>query len=767
MEENWNNKKVDIIIPIYNALDDLKKCVDSVLKHTDLGRHRLVLLNDNSSDERVKPYIESYMGYGNILVYSNEKNLGFSGNINKGILLSEKNDVLLLNSDTIVTEQWIEKILKCAYSAPEIGTVTPLSNNATICSVPEFCQENPVPEELSVDEMGELVERVSLKKYPRIPVAHGFCMFIKREVVKKIGLFDAETFGRGYGEENDFCFRAEQVGYTHVMCDDTYICHTGTSSFQTEEKKKYIEEHEQILKERYPTQFKKVQIYCRDNPNHMIQENVKLHLRCHNHKQNLLYLVQADFKEGASDNVGGTQLHVQDLTFGLKDTFNIFVVARDRAYLNITAYIEQDIVAFRYYIGEKPLYQEFRNELLGNIYGDILDIFKINLVHIHHVIGMSYEMFYQAYERKIPIILTLHDYYMLCPTIKLLNCENQVCWEKPAEEECTKCLESRCGIRPSLNYMALWKKQNYEVLQMCKQIIVPSLSAKKIICAFYPDLDTSIQVIEHGMDLELGRDDTKHRTGAFRVAFIGGLNEAKGSEYAYQMIKNGKKEIQWYVFGEIGDNHLRTLECRNLTKFGSYKREQLPDLLKKNEIDLVCIMPIWPETFCYTLSEAILCNIPVLAVNVGALGERVQKMHAGWLIPYGASYEKALDIVHGIMKRGDAFQQVKEKLASIEMKPLKDMIKEYNDVYQAKLQKDILRKKTKAEYVLKAYQMANGENLDGEGAWIQSLLNSEKELMEIKTSTTYRIVEKMTYVKLPFRKQLKAVIMRLYRFGQR
>ena len=62
-------------------------------------------------------------------------------------------------------------------------------------------------------------------------------MFVKREVIDKVGYFDAETFGRGYGEENDFCYRAEQLGYHHVMCDNTFIYHSGTGSFLTEEKR--------------------------------------------------------------------------------------------------------------------------------------------------------------------------------------------------------------------------------------------------------------------------------------------------------------------------------------------------------------------------------------------------------------------------------------------------------------------------------------------------------------------------------------------------
>ena len=256
---------VDIIIPIYNAYDDLVKSIDSVKKWTNLSDNRLILIDDCSPDERMRPYLNSLKD-DNTLVIFNEKNQGFSGNINLGMMQSQDNDVLLLNSDTIVTKRWLEKIVECAYSDEAIATVTPLSNNATLCSVPNFCEENTIPEGFTIDSFADLIETISMNLYPVIPVANGFCMFVKREIIRKIGMFDAETFGRGYGEENDFCHRAEQIGYHHVMCDNTFIFHSGTSSFLSEEKKRYIEEHDKILKERYPDQVQIVTEHCRDNP---------------------------------------------------------------------------------------------------------------------------------------------------------------------------------------------------------------------------------------------------------------------------------------------------------------------------------------------------------------------------------------------------------------------------------------------------------------------------------------------------------------------
>ena len=145
-----NSKEIDIIIPIYNAYEDLVKCISSIWRHTNLLKYRLILVNDRSTDPRIEPYLASISG-GNVIVHNSIQNGGFSASVNIGMRYSENNDVILLNSDTIVTANWVEKITECAYSDENIATVTPLSNSATLASIPVFGQDNPVPGNVTVE----------------------------------------------------------------------------------------------------------------------------------------------------------------------------------------------------------------------------------------------------------------------------------------------------------------------------------------------------------------------------------------------------------------------------------------------------------------------------------------------------------------------------------------------------------------------------------------------------------------------------------------
>ena len=259
-------ERVDIVIPVYNAIDDLRACVDSVRRHAPPGGHCLVLIDDASTDPGVAALfgeLAAECGPG-LELLRNPENLGFVATANRGMALYPERDVLLLNSDTIVTDGWLEKIRRCADSDPAIGTVTPFSNNAEICSFPLFCQDNPLSD---LPPIAQIAAALAARRptYPDLPTAVGFCMFIRRRLIERIGVFDAETFGKGYGEENDFCMRAAAAGFRNVLCDDAFVAHTGGRSFD-ERKVALMQENGRRLLARYPEYAALVQDFIAADP---------------------------------------------------------------------------------------------------------------------------------------------------------------------------------------------------------------------------------------------------------------------------------------------------------------------------------------------------------------------------------------------------------------------------------------------------------------------------------------------------------------------
>lgn len=218
---------VAVIIPVYNAPQQFQRCVfalQDTLPPTDV---KVIVIDDASSDPHIDVVCNA-LPKGWILV-KNRSNLGFVGTVNLGLALASPNDVVILNSDTQVTRGWLDEILNCAQSNERFASVTPLTNNGEIASVPTFCCPNAWPE--SPELWAEACVNSGPPLYPLIPTAVGFCMFMRRACLDEIGGFDEVLFGRGYGEENDWCCRASDVGWLHGLCDQAFVAHEGGASF--------------------------------------------------------------------------------------------------------------------------------------------------------------------------------------------------------------------------------------------------------------------------------------------------------------------------------------------------------------------------------------------------------------------------------------------------------------------------------------------------------------------------------------------------------
>ncbi len=218
-----------IILPAYGAAPELAACLAS-LERTVTRAVPIHVADDASPGDEVSAVVRACAERRIVDVrYSRrERNLGFVGNVNLALGETAPDDVVLLNSDTITSIGWLDRLRRCAASDASIATITPWSNNAEICSFPEFCRSGPIPDD--VDEIASAAA-TETPVYPELPTGVGFCLFLRRTALTAIGDLDLATFGRGYGEENDFCLRAAAHGWRNVLCDDAYVAHRGGASF--------------------------------------------------------------------------------------------------------------------------------------------------------------------------------------------------------------------------------------------------------------------------------------------------------------------------------------------------------------------------------------------------------------------------------------------------------------------------------------------------------------------------------------------------------
>ncbi|MEY3219640.1 MAG: hypothetical protein RIT27_997 [Pseudomonadota bacterium] len=242
--------QVEIIVCVHNALGDVTNCLNSIIKHS-LSPYHLIIVDDGS-DEETQFFLEQFSQKNQTTLLRNNQAKGYTFAANQGLQKSKENWVILLNSDTIVTPHWLDRLIACAESNEKIGLVGPLSNTASWQSIPEIeCKgdwaTNSLPLDLNVEQMGNRVGGLSMRLYPRLPFLNGFCLLIKRNLIEKIGYFDEENFGAGYGEENDYCLRAIQAGFELAIADDVYIYHAQSKSYSHERRKKLADQAYQTL----------------------------------------------------------------------------------------------------------------------------------------------------------------------------------------------------------------------------------------------------------------------------------------------------------------------------------------------------------------------------------------------------------------------------------------------------------------------------------------------------------------------------------------
>lgn len=271
MQGEFNMEKIDILLPIYNSYEDTKNCIDSIFEKTDQRHFNLFLLDDKSPDERIKELTDFYTDkYENVIVVRNNQNLGFPGNVNNGFSIS-KNDVVILNSDTLVTDSWLEFLWNAANTEEMIAAAIPMSNYGIISGVPTA---NTVINDLfSFEELFEAFKKSKEPGFIEAPVLIGFCMYIKRKALESVGTFDADTFKRGYGEETDWCKRARFKGYKLIVAKESYVHHIGGVSFG-EEKEERIRNSRKILIQRYPNMDEELEEFVKANPTKEIRKRM-------------------------------------------------------------------------------------------------------------------------------------------------------------------------------------------------------------------------------------------------------------------------------------------------------------------------------------------------------------------------------------------------------------------------------------------------------------------------------------------------------------
>jgi len=679
---------VSIVIPIYNNPDELRRCLESVLLHTHTP-FELILVDDCSPDPAIGSILETYATHGAIRVIRSPVNQGFVRSANLGLQATQR-DVVLLNSDTEVTPRWLQKLTIAAYSDLKIATVTPFSNAAGAFSVPQIGVNAPIPFPFTVLKIARLTERVSSRVYPGVPTGNGFCMYIKREALNQVGGFDEENFGRGYGEENDFCMRATKAGWRHIIDDSLLVYHRGNSSFG-EEKQALLKENRQTLDRLHPTYTGLVREFTNSPEINAIRASIGERLArdafdLQLEKPRMLFILQ----EGG----GGVPMTNTDLVSKISATHECYLLSSTGSQMILRAWENGQLVdKKRWSLPGVWSAKDHSNPAAQRIYFEVLTGLGIDLVHIRHLFKHSFDAPFICKQLGIPVVLSFHDYYFVCPSVHLLDQNAKYCGGEctPGLQQCTIPSPMLQDLPMLKEYLPDWRRKVADVLDCCDAFVTTAESVREVHQRAYPQLMLKpFWVIEHGRDFTPVRTvATPPRPGeTVRILVAGNIDPHKGSVLIRQLKDLDQEGLLEFHFLGQTDAKLRDIGVHH----GAYQRDDFPKLARTIRPSFAAVLSIWAETYSHTVTEAWSVGLPVLGSNLGAVGERIAKHGGGWVVDITGP-AAVLTQIRQIVADPVDYQKKVEAASRVPLQRIDDMADGYRALYGRLLAGPALKQK--------------------------------------------------------------------------
>lgn len=611
---------VDIILPVFNAYDDLCMCLDRLEKFTATN-HRIVIIDDASTDHRVKPLILEFMARRlNVEFIQNRSNLGFVSSVNLGLSIS-LGHVVLLNSDALVAARWLDRLLVPIRSCPDIASVTPMTNNGEIASVPVICRAGALPEGL-LDQINSVAMLLDpLKAVADVPTGVGFCMAISRHWLERVPNFDV-AFGRGYGEEVDWCQRVAAQGARHVLTGAVFVEHRGGMSFGSE-KANRIAVNNRVISKRYPTYDADVEAFIRSDQ--AVGQRIVLGLAVADQHVDALPIY-------LGHRLGGGAEHwlAEEISRHL-DRGRSVAVLRDGDVADSVLFELHGVNGVT--SGQVPL-DDMPKYFAG--------LTRLRLVYSNLVAARApLELLARAVSSLKPIDefeIVFHDFLPLCPSYNLINTDGTFCG-LPEDASCQRCyaaLATTSGQRPAT--IGDWRNSWRLFMYRATDIVVFSEDSRKQVERVWPDLADQIEVRPH-RPKHLPNLIVGHPRSRFTVGVLGGIGYSKGAKVLRDLAACMTDDMDIVVIGKLDPSYTHP----RITVHGAYDRVEIAALAGNYRVDCWFIPSIWPETFCYAAYEALATGLPVFVYDLGAQAAAASAAKNGYLLPIGCEGKNLLN----------------------------------------------------------------------------------------------------------------------------
>ncbi len=630
-----STRRITIVLPVYNAFELLQRCLRRVVANTDVS-WRLILIEDASPDERVRPFLREWTeGRANVELLENPENRGFIHSVNRGLARAleycgpDEGPVVLLNSDALVPPDWASRLVRPFERHRAVASVTPMSNDAEIFSAPVICARTMLK-----PDQGDAIDRVARDFAPEAllsvaPTGVGFCMALGRSWLTRVPQLDT-AFGRGYGEEVDWCRKTARLGGRHLGLPGLFVEHRGGESFGSAEKRALVARNNAIVAERYPDYDRSVQDFIAADP----MRTARLAL-------GLAWAGSLDPERAvpvylAHDLGGGAEHYLEQRIEADTEAGHPSVILR---------------------VGGSRRWQIELVTPAGRCHGRTDDTeFAVRLLKILPRRRVIYSCGVGDRDPvelpEVLLALTLpdegaellfHDFYPLAPAYTLLDREGRYHGPPlPPREDSGFTARRPDGTRVGLaDWQDAWK-----AFAARAELVVFSRDSARIVAAVWPDLAPRLSLRPHRL---------RHTppplwpapSGGPVLGVLGNIGLQKGAgvvqDLGRRLARPGTPRM--VLIGNIDPAY--DLPPR-VEVHGSYRVQDLSRIARQHGVTHWLIPSIWPETFCYTVHEALATGLPVMAFGLGAQGDAVARAKNGVVLPFHPGTDLAAQVLDAL-----------------------------------------------------------------------------------------------------------------------
>nr|WP_241427777.1 glycosyltransferase [Fertoeibacter niger] len=615
---------ITIVLPVYNAFDLLAEVLERVLAHTDLP-WRLVMVEDCSSDARVRPFLRDWVAAqeagapGRVTLVENATNMGFIRSVNAALDLARGfgDHVVLLNSDAFVPAGWASRLIRPFLVHSDVASVTPMSNDAEIFSTPVICQRTVL-----APGAADAIDATARRFHPdadlaQAPTGVGFCMALNRRYLALVPQLDT-VFGRGYGEEVDWCQKVRARGGRHLALPGLFVEHRGGTSFGSAEKLKLIEANNAVISRRYPDYDQQVQDFIRHDP--LLTPRLALaiawaaahqpaglpmpvylaHSLGGGAENYLQRRIAGDLAGGAGQ--GGAEAGGSAIVLRIGGPFRWRVELYTAA--GVTGGGTHDFALVARLL--EPV--AARRVVYSCGVGDSDPVTLPG-----HLLALA-----AGPDHRLEVLI--HDFYPVSPSYTLLN-DQGLHTGLPAPDAPDAVHRSRRpdGARVTL---AEWQAEWGRLLAAADEITVFSEDSRRLVAGAYPAAAGALVLRPHRLLADVPRVTPPPAGARPVIGVLGNIGYQKGAALLADLSRElaQSRAADLVVVGNLDPAYALAPPA---IVHGNYRLPDIPDLVARYGIGCWLIPSVWPETFSYATHEALATGLPVWCFDLGAQAEAV------------------------------------------------------------------------------------------------------------------------------------------------